>query len=389
MTANAQGHVDYVESTGKKYVLKSITQVYEGNPTGEGVYFEYNNKLQLQEMALWQANWQALAKPKLMARNKVQTDKEGRITQIDLYEVPGAVSEPIEPYPHIARIVYEYGIDGKPTKRLIYDASSSLEEPEATATFTYNKDGKMIKMESSAGGWIDSEYNEKGQLVRFQIHIPSDPTHTAKNAYQTFEYNEAGDFIRQNFYSNMYPEQPIDHYLDITSKNGKVESYRLYIWSSKKKEYRDQGIVNFSYNDAIKREETYIPLFFHGRENPMEIFLNLFDYYLMPGACMSSIDYGEGLQFLFSYQLSSEILPAQRIALEREGVKAYKNGNTVSIEGIGITDIEIYDMMGKRLLKLSQEIDRIDLPGSMFANGFYLVKTTTQSGKKQSIKVNL
>lgn len=137
MTANAQGHVDYVESTGKKYVLKSITQVYEGNPTGEGVYFEYNNKLQLQEMALWQANWQALAKPKLMARNKVQTDKEGRITQIDLYEVPGAVSEPIEPYPHIARIVYEYGIDGKPTKRLIYDASSSLEEPEATATFTY------------------------------------------------------------------------------------------------------------------------------------------------------------------------------------------------------------------------------------------------------------
>lgn len=115
----------------------------------------------------------------------------------------------------------------------------------------------------------------------------------------------------------------------------------------------------------------------------------MLEYYLQPGPRLSSIDYGEGLLIVFNYQLSSEILPTERIALEAEGVKAYKNGNLISIEGVGITDVEIYDMAGKRIFKLTQETDKLDLPVSAFTDKFYLVKTTTKFGKKQSIKINL
>lgn len=166
--ANAQ------ESTGKKYVLKSVQQIYEEKPSGKAVFFEYNDKLHLTEMALWEANWSDLSKPVLIARNKIKTDGQGRISQIDLYEVPSAVSEPIEPYPHIGRIVYEYDNNGKPAKRSVYDASVSLEEPETTATFKHDNEGRLIKIESSTGAYKSWEYNDKGQLVKTQFWS-SDP----------------------------------------------------------------------------------------------------------------------------------------------------------------------------------------------------------------------
>lgn len=332
--------------------------------------------------------WGNISNPKLVARNKIKTDDQGRISQIDLYEVPGAISEPIEPYPHIGRIVYEYDNNGKPAKRSVYDASASLEEPEVTGVFEYDTEGRLIKIQSSSGAYRSWEYNEKGQLIRTQFWAP-DPSIAEKESYETYEYDDTGLLKRKNYHSKTYPEQSINRYLDHEYENGVLKSYELFLWYSSKKKYDSRGKVFFSFDLNEKREETYIPIFYHERENPIEGFMQMLKYYLQPGPRLSSIDYGDGLLIVFNYQLSSEILPTERIALKTEGIKAYKNGNLLSIEGVGIRDVEIYNMNGKRIFKLTQETDKLDLPVSAFTDKFYLVKTTTQSGKKQSIKVNL
>ncbi|MDO4691793.1 MAG: T9SS type A sorting domain-containing protein [Porphyromonadaceae bacterium] len=320
---------------------------------------------------------------RLVARNKIATDGHGRITTIDIYSAP-QVSEPIEPFPHDTRIVYSYDKDGKPTKREVFDPETSMTEPDMSATFKHDAQGRWIKLEGTGGGFLSRDYNEKGQLIRTQFFAPNH----SKGEYETYEYNAQGKLVKKNWYYSA-DSKIIDKYQEHRyDDKGVLKETELYLWSKTKQKYTSFGVVKFKFDTNQKSEDVYFPTFYFFLEDPF-YHIDIPDYYLTPGMRQESLDLGDGLSYVFHYELSSKIVSTDHVGAINGQTKVYKNGQTLIVEGLDIVRTEIHSLDGKLIFNSQKTADRLDIPTSHLPTGLYLISTTDKNGRKQVDKVSL
>lgn len=377
--ANAQLNTD------KKYVFTGAHFTFKPRPKyKKGFQLNYDKTLQLTEILILLPT-KDYEDVMVGARHKVQTDGKGRVKQIDMYFAPQGVSEPVEPYPLMTRIVYSYDAQGNPTLRETFDMTSPNQD-RAAAKVEADKKGRIVKISGEQGSLITWDYNEKDQLVKYRPYIPSAKP---EGGYETYEYDAKGNMVRQNwFYKDANAKA--DKYQEMTyTEDGKIASRQLFLLKEDKTSYSARKKVTVHVDPVEKTEDVYYPNFFIPYEDPYQ-FLPLPIYFNRPGHRVVEDYYDERESIMYTYELSAKIVGNDPVLLQEYAtLKAFKSGGALAVEGLDIVKVEVIDMAGKSVFQTTGRGDRWDIPAGSFASGLYVVKATDKDGKVQTAKVAL
>ena len=319
-------------------------------------------------------------------------DEKGRINRVDQYMIlSGEIPEKL---PLDTRLQYTYNEKGKVHERILY-YGYDLNKPAGKKEFIYdaNDNNTIIRTYLLSIGTISDMkyiYNEKNQLIKSGYPSDSDPEKIVSNI-KTYEYDENGNRIKENSFSEE-PNSKLNGYVQynydgmdlidmlITDVDEKTGKEKLYL------------SMQFEYDKQHLGKDAYYPSYPFTLDGPM--FHNsivedaLANARLRTKMIVIDPDLEEGNNKMTFAYLYNDPTSVEKVEGASE-LKAYKNGNVLTIEGNQISKTAVYGTDGKVVARVDAQADRIDIPADALGHGVFIVVAQGAKGQKMSAKVVL
>lgn len=319
-------------------------------------------------------------------------DEKGRINRVDQYMIlSGEIPEKL---PLDTRLQYTYNEKGKVHERILY-YGYDLNKPAGKKEFIYdaNDNNTIIRTYLlSIGTTSDMKYiyNEKNQLIKSGYPSDSDPEKIVSNI-KTYEYDENGNRIKENSFSEE-PSSKLNGYVQYNYEGMELTDMLIIDVNEETGKEKLYLSMQFEYDKQRLGKDAYYPSYPFTLDGPM--FHNsivedaLANARLRTKMIVVDPDLEEGenkMTFAYLYNAPTSV---EKVEGANE-LKAYKNGNVLTIEGSQISKTAVYGTDGKVVARVDAQADRIDIPADTLGHGVFIVVAQGSKGQKMSAKVVL
>lgn len=319
-------------------------------------------------------------------------DEKGRINRVDQYKVlSGEIPEKL---PLDTRFQYTYDEKGRLHERITY-YGYNLNKPAGKKEFIYDANGNNTIIRTyllSIGTTVDMKYiyNEKNQLIKSGYPSDNDPEKIVTNI-KTYEYDENGNRIKENSFTDE-PNSKLNGYIQYNYEGMELTDMLLTDVNEDTGKEKLYLSMQFEYDKQRLGKDAYYPSYPFTLDGPM--FHNsivedaLANARLRTKMIVVDPDLEEGENKMTFAYLYNDPTSVEKVESASE-LKAYKNGNVLTIEENQISKTAVYGTDGKVVARVDAQADRIDIPADALGHGVFIIVAQGAKGQKMSVKVVL